>query len=339
MNRRHFLSLFALLGARCSMAGFDSVTLSEMSDYVNTVSDQPTGFFYDSQSLSHHISVNHPESPARLEYILEAVQEIGLLDRLVRIKGIREIDSYIEYLHTRWHIQQLRENEPVAEASARVAIGGALSAVDEVCQGKCRNAFCAIRPPGHHALNTGKIEGFCVYNTVAVAAVYAQQKYGFERILIVDWDYHHGNATEAMFYDTDKVLFFSTHDWHAYPGTGDPARRGEGKGTGFNINVPLSCGVGNTEISTVFKEILIPAVNDYKPQLILISAGFDSRVDDLLGCFDINDEGFVGLTRIVMGLADQFCKGKIVSVLEGGYHLKGNALATTAHLATLNSFS
>jgi acetoin utilization deacetylase AcuC-like enzyme len=184
-------------------------------------------------------------------------------------------------------------------------------------------------------LNTGREEGFCYYNTIAIAARYAQKQYGFKKILIIDWDYHHGNATEAMFYDDPSVLYFSTHDQFAYPGTGDPAKKGIGKGLGFNINVHLPCGTDDKKIIDVYKSILLPAAEKFEPDMILISAGFDSREEDLLGCFDITDAAYVTMTKIVMKIAEKHCDGRVVSMLEGGYNLQGIAKAVTVHIKTL----
>jgi acetoin utilization deacetylase AcuC-like enzyme len=198
-----------------------------------------------------------------------------------------------------------------------------------------KNAFCASRPPGHHARNTGQEEGFCYFNHIAIAARYLQQQ-GYQKILIVDWDYHHGDGTEWAFYDDPTVLCFSTHDMFSYPGTGSPSRTGTGAGEGFNINVHLPCESGDAEIKAAFEKLLIPAATAFEPDFILVSAGFDSRKDDLLGCFDITDAGFAELTQIVKNLALQHCQGRLVSVLEGGYNLEGNASAMLAHLTALS---
>jgi acetoin utilization deacetylase AcuC-like enzyme len=195
--------------------------------------------------------------------------------------------------------------------------------------------FVLLAPPGHHAMNTGQEEGFCYYNHIAIAARYAQQVYKLKKILIIDWDYHHGNGTEWAFYSDPSVLFFSTHDMNNYPGTGSPARTGEGDGVGFNINVHLKCGATDDDIIKAFKDNLLPAADDFKPDLILISAGFDSRQDDLLGCHKITDKGFTQLTHIVKSIAANHCDGKIVSLLEGGYNIEGNASAVVAHVEAL----
>ena len=196
------------------------------------------------------------------------------------------------------------------------------------------HAFVAARPPGHHARNDGREEGFCFYNNVAIAAKYLQ-KNGFEKILIVDWDYHHGDGTEYFFYQDPSVLFFSTHDWNAYPGTGAPERQGVGEGYGFNINVHLPCGSGNIEIERAFTDILLPNAEKFKPDFVLISAGFDSREKDPLGCFIIDDFGFRRITQIVLEITNKFADGKILSILEGGYNPIGVASSAEAHIEEL----
>jgi acetoin utilization deacetylase AcuC-like enzyme len=294
-----------------------------------------TGYFYDEICLQHRLEPGHPESAQRLIVLQQVMESSGLLDKLYLLDYKDDIEPWVYTIHTPAHVMSIRQNYPNAHKVALVVTGGVLSAVDAVCRHRVRNAFCATRPPGHHAANTGREEGFCFYNHVAIAARYAQQEHKLKKILIVDWDYHHGNGTEAAFYSDPDILFFSTHDFYAYPGTGDPARTGYGAGKGYNINVHLDCGTTDEEIIRVFKEKLLPAVKGFRPELILISAGFDSRQDDLLGCFNITDQGFVRLTQLVMSLADEYCKGRLVSVLEGGYNLAGNASAVIYHVATL----
>lgn len=291
-----------------------------------------TCLYSDKAMLAHHIQADHPESPARLEYIIQA---LGHHYQPLTIAA-EDVHQWIAKLHTEQHIQAIQSKYPVAHHAATTAVRCALSAVDAVFAGDCRNAFCAVRPPGHHALNSGQEEGFCYYNTVAIAARYAQMRYAAERILIVDWDYHHGNATEAMFYSDPSVLFFSTHDASAYPGTGHPNKQGEGEGLGYNINIHLPCGSRDELIIEAFERLLIPAAKQFKPDLILVSAGFDSRQDDLLGCFDITDQGFVRLTQIVKQLAHDHCHDRLISLLEGGYTLAGLQSAVISHIDELD---
>ena len=329
MKRREFFRYFA--------AGCITVLNSNRIFALDILPGSKTGIIVDERFLDHMIAPDHPESPGRLIAVQHALEDSGILEDLVKLDFPDIDENRLELIHTRSHINSIRQRYPRSHQVAMTVVAGTLAGVDAVCNRDIRNVFCASRPPGHHATSTGKIEGFCLYNAIAIAAMYARQKYHMERIMIVDWDYHHGNGTEDAYYSDPGVLFFSTHDYLAYPGTGDPERTGKGRGEGYNINVHLDCGTGDQDIIRVFEQQLVPAAKWYQPQLILISAGFDSRKDDLLGCFDITDQGFVELTKIVMALADEYCDGKLVSVLEGGYNLQGNASAVLHHLDTLRS--
>ena len=297
-----------------------------------------TGLLSDPRYLDHVLirpdGGRPPEIPDRLVRIREELVARGLDQATVPLAPSAEAMSHIEALHTAEHVASIRELE-VSGPVAELAVSGALTAIDAVVAGEVRNAFCAIRPPGHHANNTGAEEGFCYYSNAGVAARYAQQVQGFERVLVIDWDYHHGNATQNNFYDDPSVLFFSAHDWAAYPRTGDPSLIGEGDGTGYNINVHLDCGATDADMLRRWDDTLSPAVAAFDPDFVIISAGFDSRVDDLLGCFALTDDAFRRMTRTAMDYADACCDGRVVSLLEGGYNLDGTALATAAHIETL----
>jgi acetoin utilization deacetylase AcuC-like enzyme len=217
---------------------------------------------------------------------------------------------------------------------ARLAAGGVMTAIDAVMDGTARNAFCIVRPPGHHA-GVARGSGFCVFNNVAVGARYAQQQRGVERVLIVDWDVHHGNGTQEIFYRDDSVFFFSTHQSPWYPHTGHAAERGSGNGLGFTMNCPLAAGAARAEIVGAFIKRLSPAADRFKPNLVLISAGFDSREGDPLGKFRLIDDDFVELTHICMDIAHDHADGRLVSVLEGGYDLQGLTSAVAAHVGAL----
>lgn len=290
-----------------------------------------TGIVFESQYLDHIIEPGHPESPGRLEAIRRKLDETGLQSHLKPIAPLSDPYPGIEAIHTKEHIACIRAL-PVTGGVAALAVGGALAAVDAVCAGEAANAFCALRPPGHHAHNFGEEEGFCYYNNVAVAARHAQRAHGLGKILIIDWDYHHGNGTEAAFYDDASVLFFSTHKWMAYPGTGNPARKGAGEGYGFNINVDLPAGATDKDALLAWERALLPAAEAFKPDLVLISAGFDSRKDDYLGDFNITDDAFRRMTRAALQIAAQSGKGRVVSLLEGGYNPEGLAQGVAAHL-------
>ena len=289
---------------------------------------------HDPLFAEHWLADGHPESPSRYHAVMDALDGGGLLGKVALPPPIAA-EPAVFAVHTRRHFEQIRRAYGRSHVVALRAVGAGLAGVRAVCEGQAARAFCVTRPPGHHALNSGREEGFCFYNTAAVAARYAQRAYGLAKVLIVDWDYHHGNGTEAAFYDDPSVLFFSTHDYHAYPGTGDPARTGAGEGRGYNVNVHLDCGADDDAIIAAFERVLLPAARRFRPDLVLVSAGFDSRRDDLLGCFDVSDAGFTRLTQIVCALADAYCDGRVVSVLEGGYSLPGLASAAAAHVAAL----
>lgn len=298
-----------------------------------------TGLFYDPACLEHVVPPSssgapRPEVAERLVRIMEVLTERGLVDDMRSVEALDDPMPYIQRHHTPEHVAAIRQI-PVSGPIAELAVAGALGSVDSVARGDVRNAFCAVRPPGHHANNTGAEEGFCYYSNAAITARYAQQAWGYDRVLIIDWDYHHGNATQNAFFDDPSVLFYSTHDWAAYPQTGDPSLVGEGEGRGTNINVHLDCGSRDIDMLRAWDAELEPAIVDFDPDLVIVSAGFDSRQEDLLGCFDVTDDAFRRMTRRAMAYADSCCEGRLVSLLEGGYNIEGLAMATAAHVETL----
>ncbi|MGH7246738.1 MAG: histone deacetylase family protein [Pseudomonadota bacterium] len=291
----------------------------------------------------------HPERPERYDAIAMALERSGLAQTLLRIQPRAARGDEIALCHTRLYIELARReiesgatelttgDTTVCEATleiAQLAAGGVLNAVDAVFSGVARNAFCAVRPPGHHATSDRGM-GFCVFNNVALAARYAQQKYGAARVLIADWDVHHGNGTQDIFYRDGTVLYFSTHQSPWYPGTGHPSETGEGPGEGATLNCPFPAGAGRAEILGAFEERLRRAAAKFRPDFVLISAGFDSRLDDPLGRFTLDDQDFADLTRLLLEVAGQYAGGRLVSVLEGGYALSGLGSAVAAHVKAL----
>jgi acetoin utilization deacetylase AcuC-like enzyme len=308
-----------------------------------------TGLVSSARYLDHLPGEGHPERPERLQAILNSLCATDLDAQLFKIEPRRTTVEEITLAHTRTYFEMAkREIESGAwELStgdtnvcrdsfdvALLAAGGACAAVDAVIGGKVQNAFCAMRPPGHHA-TADRGMGFCIFNNVAIAARYAQKKHGLERVLIADWDVHHGNGTQDIFYDDGSVFFFSTHQSPLYPSTGAANETGAGTGKGTTLNCPLSVGSGKKEIIGAFRDKLVPAMEKFKPELVLISAGFDSRRGDPLGGFLLDDEDFAELTKLMLDLARDHAKGRVVSMLEGGYNLTGLASAATAHVQAL----
>jgi acetoin utilization deacetylase AcuC-like enzyme len=308
-----------------------------------------TGFVYDSFMRMHDPGLGHPEQPARLSAVLDHLTSTGTMDSLHSLKPRPATEDELALAHAPTYVQVAKHDvamgrnqlstgdTSICEASfesARIATGCVLSAVDAVLENQVQNAFCLVRPPGHHAEHSRGM-GFCLFNNIAVGARYAQKRYGVERILIVDWDVHHGNGTQQIFYSDPSVLFFSTHQSPWYPGTGAINETGEGKGAGFTINCPFPAGSGKDKILDAFRQRLEKRALEYRPELILISAGFDSRLDDPMGRFTLQDHDFAEMTRIVLELAAGSASDRVISVLEGGYNLAGLASAATVHIKAL----
>jgi acetoin utilization deacetylase AcuC-like enzyme len=317
--------------------------------HAGIVAAHQTGLVADARVEKHDPGPGHPERPARYRAVMERLEGSGLLQGLTRIEARSATDDELALVHTRDYIALVERDVALGRPqlttgdtdigahsieSARVATGSVLSAVDAVFAGHIGNAFCVVRPPGHHASEAIGM-GFCFFNNVAVAARYAQHRYGVERVLMVDWDVHHGNGTQDIFYRDGSVLFFSTHQSPWYPGTGSASERGEGQGAGKTINCPFPAGSARHEIVGAFQKILLPAAGDFHPDFLMISAGFDSRINDPLGHFLLTDDDFAELTRMMTDFAADRCAGRLVSVLEGGYNLDGLASASEAHVRAL----
>lgn len=309
-----------------------------------------TGLVTDPAALLHDTGPGHPECPQRVTAIIDRIEADGLLGRCVALASRPITDAELFRVHTPDYLRIVAEDvadglvvlstgdtaikgEATLDAARRAA-GGLLLAVDAVCTGRVENAFAVVRPPGHHA-TPSKGMGFCLFNNVALAARHAQTTHGLERVLIVDWDVHHGNGTQETFYEDASVLFFDTHQSPLYPGSGHADETGRGAGEGFTINCPFPAGAGRREIVGAFRDRLVPAADRFRPQIVLVSAGFDSRVGDPLGRFTLTDADFAELTAIVREIADRHAGGRIVSTLEGGYALAGLASAAAAHVTAL----
>jgi len=338
LSRRAFLKRFS------GSIALAAVVPSLFSRKVWAASgDKTTGLFYDSRCKD-FISLDGSgvEVPQRLDAIIDNFSKSGLLKELSVVSGLNtDILPHIRKLHSEEHlydqsygIKNIEEGQ--GSLAAEIALAGVLGTVLAVNDGIIKNGFCAIRPPGHHVTNRG-VYGFCYYANAALAARYAQDICKLKKVLIVDWDYHHGNGTQDFFYDDSSVLFLSTHSEFGWPGTGAPIERGAGAGEGYTINAYLDSDPTDEGLLKVYRDQLLPAVESFKPDIIIISAGFDSRVNDTLGRFHITDEGFFRATEFLIDIAETYCGGKIVSLLEGGYNLDGLARGANAHVAALSN--
>ena len=308
-----------------------------------------TALMNDAVFREHLIGRDHVERPERMDAVMSAIGDAGLMGRLQRIPARDATEEELLLCHTREYLAIARRDvesgrpflstgdtdiTPNSWGIAVRAAGGVLNAVDAVMTGAAKHAFCAVRPPGHHA-NQSRGMGFCLLNNIAIGARYAQRRHGIARAMIVDWDVHHGNGTQDIFYRDGSVFFFSSHQWPLYPGTGRADETGEGAGAGTTMNFPFPAGSGRREILGAMQDALVPAAEKFQPELVLISAGFDSRIGDLLGRFTLTDQDFADLTRLVMEIADRYAGGRVVSVLEGGYNLSGLGSAAAAHVEAL----
>ena len=306
--------------------------------------------FYDPCFLEHETGM-HPESPERLRTVISRLEKHALVQACRRGEVLPAPLGDVGRLHEPDYVAAVNEfagrgggrietDTVVSRRSYAVAMraaGAAVTAVDRVLAGETaeeRHALCLIRPPGHHALPASAM-GFCLFNNVAIAARHAQAVHGVERVLIVDWDVHHGNGTQDMFYDDPSVCFFSVHRFPFYPGTGRVSETGRGPGLGTTFNLPLPFGVERREYLERFHTVLSDAAERSRPELILISAGFDAHRADPIGSLGLESEDFRTLTELVLDAANQYCGGRIVSLLEGGYNVHALAESVEGHLETL----
>jgi len=297
-----------------------------------------TGFLYDERYLRHRTGRFHPEVPERLPAIYKGIQEAGLLPKLTMIRASLAGMKWIELVHDRNYIARFEaacrannsifdspDNQMCAETyeTALLAVGGVLEAVRMVMEGTLDNAFCAVRPPGHHA-EANRAMGFCYFNNVAIAARYIQNQWGIERVGIVDFDVHHGNGTQHIFEDDPSVYYYSSHQHpsFAYPGTGREFEYGKGIGHGFTKNSPMLPGQGDDVFQQLIERDLLPAFAEFRPQVLLVSTGFDGHRDDDMSDMKLSTEAFSWIMRRVMQLAATHCQGRVISILEGGYCLR-----------------
>ena len=304
-----------------------------------------TGIVKDSRYLQHTAGSSHPESPERLAAVYEMLDNPHMSWKYVDIEPRAASHDEIAYVHTGPYIDfvagtagksyVILDPDTITSAEtyeiAKLAAGGLCNAIDAVMTGGVDNAFAFVRPPGHHA-GPGNSAGFCVFNNIAIGAAHAMKRHGLKKILIVDWDLHHGNGTQKIFYTDPRVLYFSTHQYPHYPGTGSLHEIGEGQGLGYTVNVPLRPGAVNGTFISAFRRILEPIALQFEPELILVSAGFDIYYQDPLGGMRVTPEGFAAMTRVLLNIADQCCSGKLVAVLEGGYHVAGMTRSVKATL-------
>ena len=306
-----------------------------------------TGFAYHPIYMEHFAGVGHPERPERLAAILKALEGSGLMDSLVRLTPSACPREYVEAVHTTRLIESVEKlcgiapqhidpDTAVSEKSFEAALfaaGAGIAAADAIMGGEIDNAFCAVRPPGHHA-ETDRAMGFCLFNNVAITARYLQRARGVGKILIIDWDVHHGNGTQQIFYEDPTVLLFSSHQYPYYPGTGGMEEGGRGEGETFTVNAPLRAGCGDKEYQDVYTKMLLPVADVFEPDFVLISAGFDAHESDPLASMRLTDDGYAGLTRIAVEVAGKHSGGRLISMLEGGYDVAlGSSVA--AHIEVL----
>ncbi|HEC57639.1 MAG TPA: histone deacetylase [Candidatus Syntrophoarchaeum butanivorans] len=303
-----------------------------------------TGYVYHPIYLRHNTGT-HPERPERLTAILELLKKKGILDRLVKLDPSPASIEMIEYNHDRSYIEHVRSvceregaldlDTPVSKDSfdaARFAAGGLVTAVEEVMKERVKGVFALVRPPGHHA-ERARGMGFCLFNNVAIAAEHLKRAWGLKRILIIDWDVHHGNGTQRSFYEDPTVLYFSTHQYPHYPGTGRIEDVGSGEGKGYTVNVPLPPGVGDRGYLKVMKEILLPIASDFNPEFILISSGSDIHERDPLAGMRVTSPCFARFVDIVKEIGE-----RIAITLEGGYDLTGLSESVLAIFSSLGGF-
>ena len=311
----------------------------------------PTAFVYHPRFLEHDTGPGHPERPDRLRAIVDKLQANHLWDRLTHLSFEPAERHWLERLHEPEYIDRCFEaceagmpyiDSPDSVISrdsaaiAQLATGGVLAAADQIATGKARNAFCAVRPPGHHA-EANRSMGFCLFNHIALAAEYLRRQHGYARIAIVDFDVHHGNGTQHLFERRDDVLFISLHQHPSYlfPGTGFGYERGEGPGQGYTLNIPFDPEAGDAHYTRAMSQWVAPMLAEFEPDFLLVSAGFDAAGADPLAQMQLSAHGFDWIARFLKEQAEMHCGGRLLTVLEGGYDLRALAEAVSLYVQTL----
>jgi len=307
------------------------------------------GLVYHPDYLKHDTGEAHPERSDRLRSLMSYLLTTSEWNLLMHSQSRPASSELVELVHSESYVrsveQRCKNGEEVLDQGdthvcresydiALLAAGGVLEGIDQVMNNDLQSVFCAIRPPGHHA-ETATAMGFCLFNNVAIGARYAQRKCGIERVAIVDWDVHHGNGTQEIFYKDSSVMYVSLHQYPFYPGTGAESESGQGAGEGFTVNCPMKVGSGENQYVEAFQKTILPALDQFKPGLLMISAGFDAHKDDPLAGIELTEESFSKMTKMMMEIADKHCEGRIVSVLEGGYDLHALSRSVEAHLREL----
>lgn len=310
-----------------------------------------TGFLYDERFLLHKTGPGHPEAPERLTAIYSELQRTGLLTRLIPIPAIPAKIKWIEKVHSPRHIYRFEEAclldlgeldhpdnqiSPESFDTAILAVGGILNTVDHLMRGEIDNAFCAVRPPGHHA-EPNKALGFCYFNNISIAAKYLQLEWQVGRIAIVDFDAHHGNGTQRIFEEDPNVLYLSIHEHpsFAYPGTGREFETGSGAGAGYTLNTTILPGGGDDQYQLKIKRDFLPALDKFRPEILLVSAGFDAHVEDDMSDLKLTTPCFSWITEQVVEIAGRYSQGRLISILEGGYALNVLPEVVSNHIRIL----
>ncbi len=307
-----------------------------------------TGFVYHPDFLKHNTGVGHPECPERLIHVIKKIRDSELGDLLINLDFEPATRDIIKLVHPENYIDKVQhsckeglhylDSDTVvcleSYKIALLAVGGIIEACKNVSSGKLTNAFCAVRPPGHHAEPLRSM-GFCLFSNIAIAARWLQKNTDVERVCIIDWDVHHGNGSQAAFREDPSVLYISVHQHPLYPGTGLGGEIGEGEGEGFTLNIPLPAGSNDMDYQRVFDEYIVPAVRKFKPDFLLVSAGFDAHASDPLASMNVTESGFKMMTEYVKVLASDLCDNRLVSVLEGGYNLEVLSSSVHDHIQSL----